>query len=80
MAVAEEIASALFSEAAHELYQRLNDWPDGEARIKSVQEGMCCVFHIPRINCATAHPGRLQIAKQPACRERVGNETNCWLA
>lgn len=39
-----------------------------EARNKSVQGGMRCVFHIPRIHCAPAHPGRLHAAEEPACR------------
>lgn len=35
-----------------------------EARNKSVQGGMRCVFHIPRIKCAPAHPARLHTAKE----------------
>lgn len=34
-----------------------------EARSKSVQGGMRCVF-LPRINCAPAHPARLHTMKE----------------
>lgn len=47
-----------------------------ESGNKSAREGIRCVLRAPRINFVTAHPGRLQIAKQPACRG-LGNEANC---